>query len=135
MPQYRIRDNNTGLYSTGGNAYNISWTKIGKVWTSLGNLRNHLAQMPCIPDHWVVEECALVCTAVIPHEQVAPKPAPEWRKEYDEKDLQQEVATASKKQFGDGWPGSSVNQTRRYLLAFHPDRWDGLVEGEPWKPI
>lgn len=135
MPQYRVRDANTGLYSTGGDAYNISWTKTGKVWTSWGNLKRHLAQMPCIPEHWVVEECALVCTAVIPHERVAPAPAPAWRKEYDEQDLQKMVASVSKKQYGDGWPNADVNKNRRYLLAFHPGRWDGLVEGEPWKPI
>lgn len=37
---YKIRNKTTGLFS-GGGAY-PRWSKKGKVWTSMGNLRNHL---------------------------------------------------------------------------------------------
>lgn len=38
---YKIRHSETGEFSTGG-LYN-KWTKNGKVWNSIGALRNHLA--------------------------------------------------------------------------------------------
>ena len=37
---FKIRDRETGLYSTGG--YHPRWTKAGKVWRGSGALRNHL---------------------------------------------------------------------------------------------
>lgn len=39
---YKIRNRNTGLYSTGG--LHPSWTKMGKTWASLRTLRSHLSQ-------------------------------------------------------------------------------------------
>lgn len=42
MTLYKIRNKDTGLYSTGGTS--PRWSKhSGKVWTNLGNLRRHLA--------------------------------------------------------------------------------------------
>lgn len=35
---YKIRDRSTGLYQMSGS----TWSKIGKTWTSLGHLKNHL---------------------------------------------------------------------------------------------
>lgn len=40
MKLYKIRNKKTGLYSSGG--YSLRWTKIGKVWRTLGPLKNHL---------------------------------------------------------------------------------------------
>lgn len=37
---YKIRDKNTGLFSTGG--VSPKWTKKGKVWTSEGHVKSHL---------------------------------------------------------------------------------------------
>lgn len=37
---YKIIDNNTGLYSSGG--LNISWVKEGKIWTNKSGLTQHL---------------------------------------------------------------------------------------------
>lgn len=36
---YKIRDKNTGLYSTGG-AY-PHWSAVGKMWSGIGPLKNH----------------------------------------------------------------------------------------------
>lgn len=40
MKAYKIRDRNTGLFSTGG--VTPSWTKRGKTWNSEGALKSHL---------------------------------------------------------------------------------------------
>lgn len=37
---FAILDTKTGLFSTGG--YEPQWTKQGKVWNSIGSLKNHL---------------------------------------------------------------------------------------------
>ena len=39
---YKIRDVNTGLFSTGG--MDPNWTTKGKTWTGLGSLKSHLRQ-------------------------------------------------------------------------------------------
>jgi hypothetical protein len=39
---YKIRNRATGLFSRGGQT--VEWNRSGKVWTTLGTLRNHLAQ-------------------------------------------------------------------------------------------
>jgi len=39
---YKIKDTNTGLFSTGG--MSPRWTKNGKVWNSIGSLKCHLRQ-------------------------------------------------------------------------------------------
>ena len=39
---YKIRDVNTGLFSTGG--MDPNWTTKGKTWTGLGPLKSHLRQ-------------------------------------------------------------------------------------------
>lgn len=39
---YKIIDNNTGLYSSGGVA--VKWAKEGKTWTSLRGLKLHLRE-------------------------------------------------------------------------------------------
>lgn len=39
---YKIRNRETGLYSSGGQW--PSWSRAGKTWTNLGPLRSHLAQ-------------------------------------------------------------------------------------------
>lgn len=38
---YKIRDKNTGLFSCGGDG--PRWSRVGKTWSSMGNLKNHLA--------------------------------------------------------------------------------------------
>lgn len=40
MKIYKIRDKQTGLFSTGG--LYPKWSKIGKVWKTQGNLKSHL---------------------------------------------------------------------------------------------
>ena len=40
MKLYKIRRKSDGLFSAGG--YSPRWTKIGKVWRTLGPLKNHL---------------------------------------------------------------------------------------------
>lgn len=37
---YKIRDQGTGLFSAGGTG--PKWTKVGKTWSSMGQLKNHL---------------------------------------------------------------------------------------------
>ena len=39
---FKIRDKNTGLYSTGG--MSPRWTKRGKTWNQLNHLKTHLRQ-------------------------------------------------------------------------------------------
>ena len=64
---YQIRNPYTGLYSPGGSdADRVKWSKNGKVWTSIGALKNHLRQfvktvsynpireVNAIPEHWEV---------------------------------------------------------------------------------
>lgn len=63
---YKIRNRNTGLFSPGGvDADTAKWTPNGKVWSSMGALKNHLRQfvrrkwpsgneVNLIPDHWEV---------------------------------------------------------------------------------
>lgn len=42
MKAYKIRDKETGLFSRGGSStYNI-WSKVGKTWSNLGHIKNHL---------------------------------------------------------------------------------------------
>jgi hypothetical protein len=43
MSTYKIRDKNTGKFSTGGTR--PGWTKRGKAWSTLGYLKAHLAQV------------------------------------------------------------------------------------------
>jgi len=42
MKVYKIRDKNTGLFSTGGTQ--PDWNKEGKTWMSIGHIKNHLHQ-------------------------------------------------------------------------------------------
>lgn len=58
---YKIRNRETGLYSTGGS--NPYWRKTGKVWGNLGGLKNHLnawcnqlREIKDIPDEWDIVE-------------------------------------------------------------------------------
>lgn len=39
---YKIKDSETGLYSTGGTY--PSWTKKGKTWSTLGHLKSSVTQ-------------------------------------------------------------------------------------------
>lgn len=45
---YKIRNKNTGQFSAGGTRNrktgDVSWSKQGKTWDTLGKLRNHLNQ-------------------------------------------------------------------------------------------
>ena len=65
---FKIRDRETGLYSTGG--YHPRWTKAGKVWRGSGALRNHLSlaksrRMPGMLS-WEVIELSLSVVASCP---------------------------------------------------------------------
>lgn len=40
MKLYRIRNKETGLYSTGGER--PRWSTVGKVWVGIGPLKNHI---------------------------------------------------------------------------------------------
>jgi len=40
MKHYKIKNTKTGLFSTGGSLPN--WSKNGKVWRTLGQVRSHL---------------------------------------------------------------------------------------------
>lgn len=40
MKIYKIRDMQTGLFSTGG--YCPTWNKQGKIWSTLGKVKSHL---------------------------------------------------------------------------------------------
>ena len=41
MKVYKIKDNKTGLYHSGGGGER--WDKNGKTWSSLGRLKNHFS--------------------------------------------------------------------------------------------
>lgn len=62
MKVYKIRDSKTGLYSTGGGF--PGWKPVGKVWTGMGPVNNHLAVVlkvqKRIPSTWVIERYELV---------------------------------------------------------------------------
>lgn len=52
---YKIRDKNTGLFSTGGVdalTHPGSWSKTGKVWRTEGQLKQHLRQYIRVTDYW-----------------------------------------------------------------------------------
>jgi len=51
---YKVRDKNTGLFSTG--SHHPRWKKSGKVWHRIGDLKNHLNQFKHMPDNWEVCE-------------------------------------------------------------------------------
>ncbi len=68
---YKVQDTNTGLYSTGG--YEPSWTRDGKSWKTLGQLKTSLkfykkgalgtgarGSLREIPTSWTVVEFKLV---------------------------------------------------------------------------
>jgi hypothetical protein len=63
---YRIRHEQTGLFSLGG--HTPKWSESGKVWRSKGSLRNHLRVVKkgptgygncAIPEEWLVIEYIL----------------------------------------------------------------------------
>ena len=61
MKLYKIRDTKTGLYSRGGSSCKVSgdkrhWSKLGRVWTTLGFLKSHLAMYKKVPSTWEVVE-------------------------------------------------------------------------------
>lgn len=47
---YKIKDENTGLFSTGG--IEPKWTKRGKTWSQLNHVKNHL-RLFCSDSEWV----------------------------------------------------------------------------------
>lgn len=56
---YKIRDTETGLFSCGGahqldDSWQAGWTRKGKIWHSIGALKNHLKQYKKIPLWWEV---------------------------------------------------------------------------------
>ena len=59
---YKIRNKKTGLYSTGGHAYeDKNFNKVGKTWKNLGHVKSHLGMYDSnrITD-WEVVTFALV---------------------------------------------------------------------------
>lgn len=67
MRVYKVRDKKTGLFSTGTSS--PRWIKSGKVWASLGNIKNHynmyLKWYKKIPDTWEIVEFELLETGVV----------------------------------------------------------------------
>jgi hypothetical protein len=66
MKLYKIRDINTGLFSTGGRY--PRWTKTGKTWSCEGHVKAHLTmysdkeynkKQNTIPENWEVIEITL----------------------------------------------------------------------------
>lgn len=49
MKLYKIRNKETGLYSTGGSI--PRWTKVGKSWNNLAHLNSHLTAYYSRPYH------------------------------------------------------------------------------------
>lgn len=47
---YRIRNRETGLFSTGGK--HPTWSKNGKIWKTLGHVKSHMSQV----SHLFIEE-------------------------------------------------------------------------------
>ena len=43
MKVYKIRDKETGLFSTGG--LSPTWSRTGKVWQRIGHVRSHINQL------------------------------------------------------------------------------------------
>lgn len=78
MLVYKIRDRETGLYSMGG-AHQLpgdpgcKWSRTGKIWRGLGQLRNHLNQY-----EGRVPECWEVLVYEVQEKQVDAKPAREY---------------------------------------------------------
>lgn len=72
MKVYRIRDKETGLFSTGG--AHPKWSTKGKLWRSAGNLRSHLTTVleykgyekkaQIVPENWEVIEYELTETQI-----------------------------------------------------------------------
>jgi len=71
---FKIRDKNTGLYSSGGMSPN--WTSKGKTWNGMGPLKSHLNQFMKsknyskerynkIPENWEVIKIKLIESEVI----------------------------------------------------------------------
>ena len=58
MIKYKIRDNTTGLYSTGG--HTPRFTKAGKLWAHIGHVKSHLNFFKAIPDSWEIVEIHLM---------------------------------------------------------------------------
>lgn len=57
---YKIQRKSDGLFSNGGS--NPKFTKYGKIWRSMGQLKNHLGLVGCykIPISKVYNDCQLV---------------------------------------------------------------------------
>lgn len=79
MIYYKIRNKNTGLYHKGG-VYE-AWSKIGKTWTTLGQLRSMLTMNTPGPYNtgqdmidWEIIEYEVIEKCVkLPHEVMDPK--------------------------------------------------------------
>lgn len=41
---FKIRNKETGLFSTGSRNGRVSWTKNGKAWSSIGHVKSSIAQ-------------------------------------------------------------------------------------------
>ncbi len=62
---YKIRDKDTGLYSTGG--YQPKWNSRGKTWNNLGAAKNHInnwcggsyGKIKLAPDSWEIVEIVI----------------------------------------------------------------------------
>jgi len=53
------------LYSKGGqdaDRRGFSWSEVGKTWTGIGPLKNHLRQFKTIPESWIVVPIEVIST-------------------------------------------------------------------------
>lgn len=108
MIEYKVRDKNTGLFSTGGCSYAgrpgencyqprpNGWSKKGKIWTGLGPLRTHLNQFYWIPENWEVVEYEYTLTkeTLKPASQISNRAEKLREKEEKKKRLAEEKKAA-----------------------------------------
>ena len=58
MKSYKIRSKTTGLYSTGG--MSPRFNKVGKTWSHIGHVKNHLVQFHKIKDQWYLGDIEVI---------------------------------------------------------------------------
>lgn len=122
---YRIKDTATGLYSYGGDPFNLKWGKIGKVWTTMGALKNHLHQMPNIPPTWEIVEVALADGHSVPMPEIVLRHQYMWSL----------ALLRMGREILKGIPANKfdremLEKKARYLETFYPDWRDRMPEWE-----
>lgn len=62
MKVYKIRDAETGLFSTGGTS--TQWTKSGKTWSNIGHVKSHIRQYANVSGVMVYKNAEVVTLEV-----------------------------------------------------------------------